>query len=105
MSPIAPVSAAPTQAAEPRKPEDPRSTAHVAKDFEAVFIHQLLQSAHALGKTDGSGYAGMALDALANGIAEGGGLGLAKAIQKVLDTARAEAQPVAGQNPISSKAP
>lgn len=71
------------------KPEDPRSTARVAKDFEAVFIHQILQSSHALGKNDGTGYAGMALDALANGISEGGGLGLAKAIQHVLDQAQA----------------
>ncbi len=70
-------------------PEDPRSTARVAKDFEAVFIHQILQSSHALGMNDGTGYAGMALDALATGISEGGGLGLAQSIQRVLDQAQA----------------
>lgn len=63
---------------------DPR-IAHVAAQFEEVFVRQLLTAAKiGGGKDEGGGYGAMAVDALASGISEGGGLGIAKQIEAAL---------------------
>lgn len=85
INPVAVANATPTAELAP-KPKA-RATDKVARQFEEVFIKQILQSAHALGPKDGGGYGGMALDALASGIAQGGGIGLARTIQGVIDAA------------------
>ena len=50
--------------------------AKVAKEFEAVLVRQVLTAAKAAGSDSSSQYGGMAIDALADGIMKGGGLGL-----------------------------
>jgi len=52
-----------------------------AEQFEAIFVRQLLKGAKVTGKMGESGYGGMALEALAKGVTQSGGLGLAKAIE------------------------
>ena len=51
-----------------------------AQQFEAVFVRHLLKSSKITEGMGESGYGGMALEALADGVTKGGGLGLAKAI-------------------------
>ncbi len=60
--------------------------AHAAKEFEALMLKQLLTSAQVLGKEKG-GYTGMALDALATGITDGGGIGLARKLEDTVQAA------------------
>jgi Rod binding domain-containing protein len=61
----------------------------VAREFEAVLVRQVLTAAKAAGENSGSQYGGMAIDALADGIMHGGGLGLARTLELSLsDTAR-----------------
>jgi Rod binding domain-containing protein len=60
----------------------------VAKEFETVMVHQLLEAAKLGGEEKDSGYKGMVVDAAASGISEGGGLGLAKQIEDALARAR-----------------
>jgi Rod binding domain-containing protein len=63
--------------------------AKVAKEFEAVLVRQVLTAAKAAGKESSSQYGGMAIDALADGIMHGGGLGLARNLELQLsDVAR-----------------
>jgi len=54
-----------------------------ARDFESVLVRQLLKATKMGGDSKG-GYGDMAVDALADGIEKGGGLGLAQCIQKAL---------------------
>lgn len=55
----------------------------VAEQFEAMLLRQLLTAA----KMGGSGnYADMAVDALANGITEAGGVGLSRQLEATLGT-------------------
>jgi Rod binding domain-containing protein len=68
-----------------------------AGEFESLFVKQLLKEAKIGGAQKSSGYADMAVDALANGIQRGGGLGLAKRIEQALNAAHAHPAPaVAG---------
>jgi Rod binding domain-containing protein len=64
---------------------DPK-IAHVAQQFEEVFVRQLLSSAKMGGddKEGGGGYGAMTIDALATGVSKGGGLGIAKSIEMAL---------------------
>lgn len=55
-----------------------------AVQFEAVFIRQLLKASRFAEDMGSSGYGGMALEALADGVTGQGGLGLAKAIEDTL---------------------
>lgn len=48
-----------------------------AEQFEAIFVRQLLKSAHFGGSAGQSGHGQMAIDALANSVVKGGGLGFA----------------------------
>lgn len=54
----------------------------VATEFEAMLLRQLL-SASKMGEGAG-GYSDMAVDSLANGINQAGGVGLAQQIERVL---------------------
>lgn len=81
---VSPVATATTDPAH----ENRKVTSKVAREFEEVFLHQILQSSHVLGKGDSSGYAGMALDALASGLSQAGGVGLARTLQSVIDRAQ-----------------
>ena len=55
-----------------------------ARQFEAIFVRQLLKSAKFGGKSAKSGHGQMAVDAMANSICEGGGLGLSSHIRDVM---------------------
>jgi Rod binding domain-containing protein len=63
--------------------------AKAAKEFESILTRQILQSAKIGGEKAG-GYGSMAVDALADGIAKGGGLGLAPLIERALSEAAHE---------------
>jgi len=68
----------------------PASSARkAAQEFESVFIRQLLSTAKVAGSKTQSTYGGMAVDALASGLSDSGGLGLADLIARSLDPAAA----------------
>ncbi|MGO8999398.1 MAG: hypothetical protein ACLQVI_39235 [Polyangiaceae bacterium] len=56
----------------------------MAKQFETLMVHELLEAAKVAGDSKSGGYAGMAVDALAAGISEAGGLGLAHQLEEAL---------------------
>lgn len=60
----------------------------VAREFEAMLVRQMLTAAGVGGKDKEGAYAGMEIDALANGVTKGRGLGLA---QKIADALAREA--------------
>jgi Rod binding domain-containing protein len=62
--------------------------ARVAEEFESALLRQILKAAKVGGKDADKGYGSIAVDALANGLVAGGGIGLARAIEEAL--ARAE---------------
>jgi Rod binding domain-containing protein len=64
-------------------PKVPAELSKLASEFEGIFVRQLLQSSEIIGKSAG-GYGAMAVDALASGIEQGGGLGLAEHIEEAL---------------------
>ncbi len=69
------------------KLRDAERIGEAAQQFEAIFVRQLLKSAH-FGKQGGpTGYGNMVVDALATGVTSQGGLGLARAIQASLMSA------------------
>ena len=94
MRPIAPViefarkteQVSPAEAAakpDARSVSDP-ALARASREFEGVFTRQLLE-ASGIGKSMGKGgHGAMAIDALATSSTEGGGLGLARAIEQAL---------------------
>jgi len=55
-----------------------------ARQFEAIFVRQLLKTAKFGGKSAQSGHGQMAVDAMANSICDGGGLGLSSHIRDVM---------------------
>jgi Rod binding domain-containing protein len=67
------------------KPTTTAGLEKVAKDFEALMVHELLAAAK-LGGEEGAGgpYQGMTVDALTSGIEHAGGLGLAAQLQQSL---------------------
>jgi len=62
-------------------PEKAPALQHATREFEAIFIRQMLQSAHIMGKTENA-YAGIATDALATTLTESGGIGLARKLEE-----------------------
>lgn len=56
--------------------------AKVGRDFEAIFVRQMLTSTKVAGKS--GGYADMAVEALASSITAAGGLGMGRAIEQAL---------------------
>ena len=55
------------------------------REFEGVFVRQLLTAAKMGEQAGKSGYGPMVVDAMASAIADGGGLGLAGKIREALD--------------------
>jgi Rod binding domain-containing protein len=81
-APISPVALKPAPVeADPRRAE---KLHEAARDFESLLVKQLLTAAKIGGDPKGSGYADMAVDALAKGIEKGGGMGLAKRIEDTI---------------------
>lgn len=62
---------------------------HVAQEFESALLRQILSSAKVGGKDSEKGYGSMAVDALANGLMAGGGIGLARALEEALAKSQA----------------
>jgi len=60
----------------------------VAKEFETLMVHQLLEAAKVGGDGQDGGYKGMAVDAFASGVSQAGGLGLAAQIENALSRGR-----------------
>jgi len=83
---IPPVGGAPPTLAKPAtgKAADP-ALKRLCGEFETAFLHQVLQAAKIGGQKMEHGYGAMAVDALAGGIQAGGGLGLARAIERALE--------------------
>lgn len=69
----------PAPAVDPAKADRLR---HAAREFEAVFVRQILSQAKIAGKSDA--YGGMAVDAVASAVTAGSGLGVAKLIEDSL---------------------
>lgn len=89
IAPNAPASVAETKLSEAAAHVEKKDTtdpkiAHVASQFEEVFLRQLLAASKIGGKDEGGGYGSMAVDALASGISRGGGFGIAKQIEAAL---------------------
>jgi hypothetical protein len=92
-TPIAPLSATPVAApssavgaAGLANPADAQKAAKLhtaAKAFESILVKQLLSAAK-VGGSNPTGYADMAVDALATGVEKAGGLGLAQRIEDTL---------------------
>lgn len=66
------------EAHEAKQKEDAKK---VGKDFEAILVRQILNTAKVAGK---SGYADMAIESLASAVTAGGGMGLSRAIEDSL---------------------
>ncbi|MEO7110046.1 MAG: hypothetical protein ABI183_06385, partial [Polyangiaceae bacterium] len=84
---------APTSIAETRLADAPAAAApkhdpkiaRVAAQFEEVFVRQLLSAAKMGGDNkEGGGYGAMTIDALATGVSQGGGLGIAQQIEAAM---------------------
>jgi Rod binding domain-containing protein len=86
------------------KAVDPK-IAHVAQQFEEVFVRQLLSSAKMGGddKEGGGGYGAMTIDALATGVSKGGGLGIAKSIEMALSHSQGPAASVSAAHETPEK--
>jgi Rod binding domain-containing protein len=80
---------------------DPKRLAKLqsaANEFESLLVKQLLKSAKMGGSGDdgkSSGYADMAVDAMASAVEKGGGLGLAKRIEQAIGASHPQAPPLA----------
>lgn len=88
--PISKLSAASAPAAAASKEADPKIE-KAGKDFEAIFLRQMLGSAAVAGR---GGFAEMGVEALANAVTAGGGLGLGRAIADSLDHHKGKPQSV-----------
>ncbi len=82
MRPVGPVQKLPEQPAESKEIEK------VARDFEGIFVRQLLSAAKFGDDGGKAGFGSMVVDALATSVTEGGGIGLAQRISEALDAAR-----------------
>jgi hypothetical protein len=83
-APIAPVTAQPPVAGAAAADAHKLEKLHKAtEDFESILVKQLLNAAK-LGGQKSSGYADMAVDALATGVEKSGGLGLARRLEAAL---------------------
>ncbi len=74
-------------------PPETRELEKVAKEFEGIFVRQLLAAAK-FGEDGGrAGFGSMIVDALATSVTDGGGIGLAKRITDALDLAEMPRKP------------
>lgn len=80
INPVGPAATPSTMAANPATA--PSDLHRVASEFEAMLLRQLLHTAK-MGSAAGS-YGDMAVDALANGVSQAGGIGLTRQLEAVL---------------------
>lgn len=81
--------------------------ADAAKQFEGIFVRQLLEASKVMGsanKGSSGGYGSMAIEALSDGLLRAGGFGLAKQIEASLALASRPA-PVSEEKNEKSAAP
>lgn len=71
-----------SQAGASSESKEKADVAKVGREFEAIFVRQMLASTKVAGK--GGGYADMAVEALASSITAAGGLGMGRAIEQAL---------------------
>lgn len=83
--PITPAGPAAPRPATPGAGPDEANLRRVAQEFESMLVRQLLAASRM--EAGGEAYGEMATDALASGLARGGGLGLARHIQDALTRA------------------
>lgn len=83
MTPLGPLGAMSRTAGHGESPRD-GSVEQAAREFESVFVRQLLETAH-VGEASGE-YSNLSVDAIAKAIEDGGGLGLASAITRAVGT-------------------
>ena len=100
-SAITPVSTA--ERAQGAATHDPRAEKlqHAATEFESLLVKQLLKAAKIGGggaSDKSSGYADMAVDALASAIEHGGGLGLSRRIEEAVGSHKPPTLPLAPSN-------
>lgn len=72
-----------TETAEKKRAE----ISQAAKQFEGIFVRQLLDAAKVMGSKGSSGYGSMGVEALADGVVRAGGLGLARQIELAMGAA------------------
>ena len=82
ISPVGPAATTTTPATAATTRTAPSDLHRVASEFEAMLLRQLLHTAK-MGSAAGS-YGDMAVDALATGISEAGGIGLTRQLEAVL---------------------
>ena len=70
-----------------KRPSTAAGIHKVSKEFEKLMLHEMLEAAK-VGGEDSGGYHGMIVDALTDGVASAGGLGLARQIEEVLSRPR-----------------
>ena len=74
-------------------PPETRELERVAKEFEGIFVRQLLSAAKFGDDGGRAGFGSMIVDALATSVTDGGGIGLAKRITDALDLAEMPRKP------------
>lgn len=84
------VSAAPSQEIDTvRKPKDPGELDKMARQFEAVFVRRMLERTSIAKSTKNSALQAMVVDAMADAVTAGRGMGFAQQIKDALSQARA----------------
>ena len=86
MSAIAPVNGL-AQSVETPSQAEPKLL-QAAREFEAVFVRQMLKSSKFGGDDSANGYGAMIVESLAKSITAGDGLGLAKKVEQMLSSHR-----------------
>lgn len=100
ISPVKQVDPRAAAGVERAAPKKDAGLARAAAEMESVFVRHLLEAAKIGGPSGQSGYGSMAVDALATGIQQGGGLGLTRRIEEALSQHHA-APPVASLTPVA----
>lgn len=71
-------------ASAPNPAADTSRVREAAKQFEGIFVRQLLEAAKIMGPKGSQGHGAMAVESLADGVVRAGGLGLARQIEVAL---------------------
>jgi Rod binding domain-containing protein len=83
-APVVPISAQPVPTSASAQSAHETARLHkAAQEFESLLVKQLLQASK-LGGDKSTGYADMAIDAMATGVEKAGGLGLARRIEETV---------------------
>lgn len=68
-------------ALDPSQQQELKKLDEAAKGFEQIFVQQMLKTADFGSKVGKGGYGSMAMEAMASGVTQGGGMGLATTIR------------------------